>query len=174
MKIYGIGLSKTGTTTLAKALSLLGYRSVHAWKRSQLHDYDAATDVPVAVRYRELDQQYPSAKFILTLRDVPGWLESCRKTWQRRDLFEMILLPSAAVEYTYCRMKLFGRMDYDREHFERVYHRHTAEVRQHFAARPGDLLELDICAGEGWEKLCSFLGAEMPRKPFPWRNRSAA
>lgn len=172
MKVFGIGLSKTGTTTLAKALSILGYKSVHAWKQSQLHTYEAATDVPAAVRYRELDERYAGAKFILTVRHLPSWLESCRRMWQARDLFNMVLLPSAAVEYTYCRMKLYGMMEYDRDLFEQAYNRHVREVREHFKDRPNDFLELDICAGEGWEKLCPFLGKPVPRKPFPWRNRA--
>jgi hypothetical protein len=30
---------------------------------------------------------------------------------------------------------------------------------------------LDICAGEGWEKLCPFLGLRQPNVPFPVANR---
>jgi hypothetical protein len=46
-------------------------------------------------------------------------------------------------------------------------------VAAHFAGRPEDLLTLDLCAGEGWERLAPFLGWErVPERPFPWENRS--
>jgi hypothetical protein len=43
-------------------------------------------------------------------------------------------------------------------------------VREHFADRPGDLLVLDITAGEGWDRLCPFLGLPEPGVPFPRRG----
>lgn len=32
-------------------------------------------------------------------------------------------------------------------------------------------LRMNICAGEGYEKLCPFLGVPVPISPFPWQNR---
>jgi hypothetical protein len=44
-------------------------------------------------------------------------------------------------------------------------------VRQFFADKPaGKLLELAICEGEGWEKLCPFLDVPVPAVPFPVKN----
>jgi hypothetical protein len=49
-----------------------------------------------------------------------------------------------------------------REHNERV----IAEVP------PERLLVMDIAAGEGWEKLCPFLGVPIPPEPFPVANKT--
>lgn len=32
---------------------------------------------------------------------------------------------------------------------------------------------MNVCAGEGWTKLCPFLRADIPARPFPHENRSA-
>ncbi len=44
-------------------------------------------------------------------------------------------------------------------------------VRDYFADRPGTLLELDVCGGENWRPLCSFLDREVPSEPFPHKGR---
>ena len=44
------------------------------------------------------------------------------------------------------------------------------EVNLYFNDRSDDLLVLDVCGGEGWEPLCSFLGLDPPRGPFPHLN----
>jgi hypothetical protein len=40
-------------------------------------------------------------------------------------------------------------------------------VKEYFRDRPDDLLVMNICAGEGWEKLCPFLGLAIPKVKFP-------
>jgi 3'(2'), 5'-bisphosphate nucleotidase len=40
----------------------------------------------------------------------------------------------------------------------------------YFKDRPQDLLVIDVTAGEGWEKLCPFLGKPTPDIPFPKAN----
>ena len=83
-KIFGIGLSKTGTTSLHVALEILGYSSVHypvTWE--EFDRYDAAHDITVASRFEELDKLYPGSRFILTLRDLNQWLRSCENHFDR-------------------------------------------------------------------------------------------
>jgi hypothetical protein len=91
-KVFGIGLSRTGTKSLHQALRILGYRSDHFsthlltlaqgelgldW--SSVRDYDALTDVTAARFYRELDARFPGARFILTVREPQAWLRSCAR-----------------------------------------------------------------------------------------------
>src|SRR5205807_261378 len=96
-KIFGIGLSKTGTTSLANALQILGYNTkdnmgVVKYAAGDLSSvdldivdaFDAVTDTPVPSFYRELDARYPGSKFILTVRDSDGWLKSCKKQFTQR------------------------------------------------------------------------------------------
>ena len=44
----------------------------------------------------------------------------------------------------------------EKSEFEAIYRAryetHNAAVREHFRDRPADLLELDITAGQGWER----------------------
>ena len=53
------------------------------------------------------------------------------------------------------------------------YERHNREVLEYFSDRPGDLLVMDIPADAGWEKLCAFLGHDVPDKPFPHANKAS-
>jgi hypothetical protein len=91
MKIFGIGLNRTGTTSLAKALSMLGYKAKHwndtihmidyidgHWKidYGQFDKFDAFVDTPVTRIYKELDKHYLGSKFILTTREMNSWLLS--------------------------------------------------------------------------------------------------
>lgn len=95
-KIFGIGLGKTGTTTLGVCLnslayqhygwySLTNYKLLHKIKLDNFDDvyrvvnqYDCFEDYPWPLIYKCLDQKYPNSKFILTTRKCSQtWLKSC-------------------------------------------------------------------------------------------------
>lgn len=177
MKIFGIGLSKTGTSSLARALEILGYRTkdypgierylpgdLASIDASLLEQYDALTDTPIPSFYRELDRAYPGAKFILTVRDMPGWLQSCKKQFTERH--------AQAMNEAHARLfhDLYGTTVFDEAKFRAGYERFARGVLDYFAARPHDLLVLNITAGEGWERLCAFLDKPVPDIPFPKAN----
>ena len=83
-RIFGVGMHKTGTTSLYKALEILGFDTAH-WSGPQwakniwlemregrsltIEKHYAITDLPITLLYRELDKAYPGSKFILTVRD---------------------------------------------------------------------------------------------------------
>ena len=67
--------------------------------------------------------------------------------------------------------RLYGTQKYEPEAFSRVYDIYVAEVSEYFKDRSQDLLILDICGGEGWDKLAPFLGATIPKVPFPFEIR---
>ena len=169
MKILGLGLSKTGTSSLAVALNLLGYSCVHSAHTYLIEQADALLDMPAAVRFRELDVMYPGSKFILTSREKNSWLDSCRRHWDRIRIEEMH--PNARFEYAWCRVRAFGTTEFDPDNHWRCYTRHLDAVTEHFANRLQDILVMDIIAGDGWTKLCPFLGVPVPDMPFPWKNR---
>ena len=94
-KVFGIGLNKTGTTTLGQCGRILGYHCTSC-NRSLLKDivlrkdfsnvhrqvaqYDLFEDWPWPLIYKELDTIYPGSKFILTVRKSPDiWLNSLKK-----------------------------------------------------------------------------------------------
>jgi len=158
--ILGIGMNKTGTSSLTAALYELGYPCLHSAelvkraakenRAKQLKplagltdEYKAFCDSPINYMFEELDTAYPGSKFILTLREEQPWVIS--------------------------RMSQFGgtaalhQMKW-REHMERG--------RKHFQNRPMDILEYDLCGGETWEPLCRFLGVDVPEASFPWKNKT--
>lgn len=176
-KIFGIGLSKTGTSSLAQALQILGYRTLDNMGAGRyvagdlssidlatVEAYEALTDTPIPSFYRELDRRFPGSKFILTVRDRAGWLKSCMKQFSprfgqtqsepNRRLFE----------------DLYGTNVFDEAKFAAGYDRFVAGVHEYFRDRPQDLLVLNVTAGEGWEKLCPFLGRPIPDVAFPKAN----
>lgn len=170
-KVLGIGLSRTGTTSLHSALEILGLRSIH-WLTDyrHLHRYDSATDSNIAFAYKTLDILHPGSKFILTLRrDTATWIESMlfmhRKLQHDRTSFDGRM--SLRKIFT----ALYGRVDdWDPVQLQEAYWGHLQDVLHYFRHRPDDLLEMDITAGDGWEKLCPFLGRAAPNLPFPHSN----
>jgi 3'-phosphoadenosine 5'-phosphosulfate (PAPS) 3'-phosphatase len=177
MKIFGIGLSKTGTTSLASALELLGYRTkdypglevyqpddLGTLDARLLSSYDAFTDTPIPSLYRALDRAFPGSKFILTVRDMEGWLKSCRKQFTQK------LADKQNEAHNRLFIDLYGTPVFDEALFRAGYERFVRGVMDYFKDRPQDLLVLNVTAGEGWEKLCPFLGKPIPDLPFPKAN----
>jgi hypothetical protein len=171
-KVFGIGFHKTGTTSLANALSYLGYRvtgpngvdnpniavEVYEMAFDLANRFDAFQDNPWPILYKELDQKFPGSKFILTLRPSEGWMRSVVNHFNEEE--------------TPMREWIYG-VGYPKGN-ENVYiaryERHNREVIEYFKDRTEQLLVLNITAGEGWAKLCPFLGQAVPAIPFPCAN----
>jgi 3'-phosphoadenosine 5'-phosphosulfate (PAPS) 3'-phosphatase len=177
MKIFGIGLSKTGTTSLAHALEILGYKTrdypglVHysagdlsSIDANLLDAYDALTDTPVPSFYRELDVKYPDAKFILTIRAAEGWLKSCMKQFTQK------LADKQNDAHHQLFMDMYGCTVFDEQKFRAGYDRFVNGVYEYFKGRPDKLLIMNVAAGDGWEALCPFLHKPIPDIPFPKAN----
>lgn len=177
MKIFGIGLSKTGTTSLASALQLLGYRTrdnmgLQVYRAGDISSldlgvvdaHDALTDTPIPSFYRELDARYPKSKFILTVREREAWLQSCKKQFTQK------LADKQNEAHQRLFVDLYGTDVFEEEQFARGYDRFVEGVTAYFRDRPGDLLVLDVAAGDGWAKLCPFLGVPQPDRAFPKAN----
>lgn len=165
-------MHKTATTTLAHALRKLGYQvtgpfgvnepniAVTAVDRglALARRFDAVQDNPWPLLYRDLDQEFPGSKFILTLRPTDEWLSSVVKHFGGKT--------TPMREWIYG----VGDPEGNEEVFRVRYERHNQEVRNYFSDRPGDLLEFRITDGDGWAELCSFLGLDQPSQPFPHAN----
>lgn len=186
--VFGIGFHKTGTSSLTAALRILGYRTIHGdptraphggdegrtlieliesgdYDLPTLREYDAFTDNPYFSIWRPLAERHEDAKFILTVRDRDGWIEICVRYYRGRRIRPM-------------RRWMFGEhadpssSDAAREAWLVRYDAHNTAVREHFSACPDRLLVMNIAEGDGWERLCSFLGMSVRRKPFPNKNSS--
>lgn len=171
-KVFGIGFHKTATTSLAVALYILGYNVTgyfgthdpnienNVYKKAQelANRYDAAQDTPWPVLYKKLDNWYPGSKFILTVRPKEKWVKSVVKHFKKHHI--------PAHEWIYGVKTAAGNESV----YIRRYEEHNREVMEYFADRPDDLLVMEITKGDGWEKLCPFLGAEIPTIQFPKDN----
>ncbi|MEM6750081.1 MAG: sulfotransferase family protein [Planctomycetota bacterium] len=186
--IFGVGVSRTGTTSLTVALEELGYKAIHfphcfevvdgevrfKW-RWYLPEFDGFTDLPVARYYRELDAMYPRAQFILTVRDEDKWVGSVTKFFSRERYDEVKDKPEFA-EGVRLRATFYGSPWFEHERYIAAMRSHNDAVRAHFADRPGKLLELDVTRPDAWRKLCGYLGKPEPEedRPFPWANEGTA
>jgi len=152
--VFGIGLSKTGTHSLAQALEVLGLRCVHypdpaGMVRGRfaevLAGYDAGTDISVSAYFCELDHAFPGSRFILTMRERSAWLDSVSDHRRRRDDVPIASdCPKALI-----RERVYGVRRFDRDAFSAAYDRHAQEVTSYFTDRPSSLLVTDLCAGAG-------------------------
>ena len=180
-KVFGIGLHKTGLTSLSRAMRTLGYGPVvqcpSEREYADIAKYAFANDMPIDMRYPRLHYAYPDAKFIFTVRDRQAWLDSAlrhsvhaRKTgcdWNTAD-----------------QRQAYGVDFPDAELLMARYDKHFNEVLAYFAKQEElggfdsekQLLRLDICATKGstlWRKLCEFLEIDPTvheRLAFPCDN----
>lgn len=155
-KIFGIGLSKTGTKSLMAATTVLGLRSKHFPSEEDYARFDAFADTSVAVQFERLDALYPGSQFIYTVRSMDSWLASCARHFAEEPKTEQ----TRAI-----RLRLYGSLLYDEQLFRAAYARHEAAIEAYFAGR--EILTLNICGGDGWGKLCRFLGRNRPEMQFP-------
>lgn len=179
-KIFGIGLSRTGTLSLTSALTALGIETRHYpndprtrkelrsghYELSLLNSVQALTDIPVAPFYPQFDRVFPRSKFILSTRSTDSWLASVENHFRmyverRRDDFDDFVFAC-----------VYGSLHFDADRFRYVKELHEENVRKYFANRPNDLLILDVFEGDSWESLCNFLGRSVPNEPFPHQNKA--
>jgi Sulfotransferase domain len=182
-KVFGIGLSATGTKSLNQALNMLGLNVLYHpideitvkelidknYNLSILKDFDGITDITVAPYYQQLDRLFPHSKFILTIRDKASWLQAIEKYWHE-DMGTTDLTPS--LQSNPQRKMLLQIAAYDSHIFNskklsHLYDQHIKNVTKYFKNKPESLLVLDIAAGEGWEKLCPFLDIPLTQQIFP-------
>ena len=180
-KVFGIGLNKTGTSSLKLAMEHLGYRTSGSNKAllrevrrgnsapaiAHSRNFDCFSDWPWPLIYRELHEEYGNqACYILTRRSsFKKWFASVETHARSSRLFS-----GQGLAYGYYRP--FGREAAYRE----IYDRHNDEVRTYFTSGPGagaPFMEMCLDEGDGWEKLCEFLGCPVPDQPFPHRNTAA-
>ncbi len=181
-KIFCIGLNKTGTSSFHEAIKILGFKSVHFLdddgnnikdivennylKKNDilkgLEKYDAFSDWnrlhDIAI-FKEFDKQYPGSKFIMNTRDINAWLDS-REKHVKRNQEKKRRNPEADVSW----------LKIERAAWEKQFTNHYAAILAYFEERPDDLLVFDVTKGDGWEKLCPFLGLPVRTDPFPKKN----
>ena len=175
-KIFCIGFHKTGTTSMHRALNLLGYRvKSHYGQQNKrigrewlyhaiplLNGHDAFEDMPWPLNFKLWDELYPNAKFILTTRDPESWYRSVCKYFGEKP--------------TETRKWIYGRRTSNplknKEHFIKTYNTHNQAVLNYFRERETKLLYFNMISGDGWDKLCDFLDKGVPSDNFPHSNKT--
>ena len=177
VRIFGVGLPRTGTTSVAMAMLELGLKTCHACFDDALFDRgDAFFDTPVYVDYQRLDRRYPGARFILTWREPHAWYASFVRSlggYYQRLRTAVNLAPDNLVDRR-CYLQAFGSGDLSESTLVARYHEHQRRIMAYFGDRPSDLLVLDLAAQcDPWEPLCRFLGLPRPSSLFPRLNTGA-
>jgi len=201
MKVICAGLAKTGTTSLAKALQVLGYNVYDFQEHYEIHfqqwldsfetdrhpnfkeiyqGVDTVTDVPPAFWFEEISADFPEAKVILTVRDSEdAWL----KSWKEHLQLGSKMLPF----YVRILFYIVPWMKKTKHFFDTSHHAiygsfnpeatalYRVKYRQHNervqAVIPAEKL-LVFNVKQGWKPLCEFLGCDVPSTPFPRVNVS--
>ena len=176
--VFNIEFNRSGTTSLTKALNILGIKSLHyssdgsGWfvdnkneleyiinsNRAQnkklfhgLDDtYKGFSDFNGRRYYKTLYEQYPMSKFILTIRPFEDWINSVLSMEKDQGRLQTI-----EVERN---RKLV---------LTNQYLKNIQEIREFFKDKPNCYLEMNIIDGDSWEVLCKFLGKDIPSVPFP-------
>jgi len=168
-KIFGIGMSRTGTTSLAAVLKQAGINLIHYPTKAELFNpkNDGACDIPAAIHYKELDKRFPNSKFIYTFREKEEWLTSMEKYLKRKRTVNL-----ASYQHEN-RMGMYGQIEFNKDAFAAVYNKHDNDIREYFKNREKDLLILNICGGDEIGGLLSFIGKpnKNPSQKFPQMNK---
>lgn len=191
LQVIGAGFGRTGTDSLRHALNILGLGPCHhmhevmpsetqrdLWDRKtrgedigwdRIYDgFGAAVDWPSAHYWEELMAVYPDAKVILTWRDPESWWRSYERT------ILQVLNRSEATGDLGLAWRIVAEGEFGGRHADRDaclarYEQNVARVREVVPAER--LLEMEL--GEGWERLCGFLEADVPDAPYPSGNTTS-
>lgn len=196
-KVFGIGLSRTGTSSLCRALQLLGYEKSLHWKKNgkvlgwpEFFYADAATDLPCSVQFEALYYTFEKSKFVYTVRDIDDWEQSIRthleskypNQFERPSELRKVRTHDSfwarqrndwrfhnAIQGIKAHEALYAQYD----SWEEAYYVFDRRVRRFFEDKLDDeFLEMNITEGDGWDVLCPFLGCDVPNQPFPHLNKT--
>lgn len=181
--VFGIGLSKTGTTSLNDALEMLGYSAFHLPPIAKagpdgtirrdwpwwMYKFDAMTDLTVAVLHRELAELFPRARFIYTRREMESWLRSCQRHFTQ-ELADRRIEQRQSYINELCEA-FYGSCIYEEAGFRAAYLKHEAEVMALHGGKD-NFLPYQLTSGAGWEPLCAFLDKPVPSVPMPVSNKN--
>ena len=187
-KIFGIGLNKTGTSSLGRFFEKCGYNmhedyscikinmaldlqnNINMDKATLLLDivdnYDVFEDWPWPLIYKQCLERYPDSKFVLTIRaDAEEWFRSlyyhCKK-----------LGPTKQIKSVYGH---YTPNHETKKDFIEYYKRHNAKAVEFFKDKPGKLLILSTDTDDSKKSdiLAKFCDLDKLSKiPYPNANKN--
>ena len=192
LQVIGAGFGRSGTTSLTRALEILGFGPCYHmqvtmtrpwqarfWIRARAGEpvdyrhffrgYRATVDWPSCEFYRELMAVYPEAKVVLNVREAESWYDSMRDTlWAVHSAWpwwcpKTILRMHDDVIWQ-------GRFRGEFGDRARALARHAAHLEEVRRTVPSQRL-LEYSVEQGWQPLCEFLARPQPAGvPFPRLN----
>jgi hypothetical protein len=192
LQVIGAGVGRTGTNSLRVALTQLGFGPCYHMHELALNvpvnvplwlaaldghpdweaiykGYASAVDWPTAGFFRELNEVYPQAKFVLTVRSAESWADSFSETIYKLqaggDQAPAALKPWFDMANGVV-LKTGFPFGLDVAGLANAFNAHSDAVK---AAIPADQL-LVYEVKDGWGPLCAFLGAPVPAEEFPRTN----
>jgi hypothetical protein len=207
MKLIGAGMPRTGTLTQKAALEKLGVgpcfhwvdiladlpNQVPLWNGAMdgtvrlpeiMGNHESTTDWPGGFFYKQLMEDYPDAKVLLSVRDPERWEPSFTETivdmCYGESLIRLLASARAHIDPVWdSYLTLVKRMffspegtfpnGYEPQALIDGFNAHNEEVKR---TVPADRL-LVWTPADGWEPLCAFLDVPVPDEPFPHENDRA-
>lgn len=179
-KVFVIGLPRTGTTSLCRAMLDLHYKVAHtAYTQDCFEQAQVIADTPAFNDFQQLDRYYPNSKFIYLQRELPLWLPSIKRLLSR--MYNNVVRSDGGFNPYIKRcyqttFSPFSQENIQQDQFlTQCYQKHQQAVIDHFANRPNDLLSIDISKAESFNKLLSFLAIEQEkasRQQFEQLNKA--
>lgn len=162
-KIVVIGLPKSGTSSLAAMLRMLGYRvsgpDIHyqfqdgQYLEEQFLTYDAFQDYPWCFEWQRY-RDNPKVKFIILNRPFHDWWQSFYESYGGKN--------EKYLSYDYIKIIKDIRNE---DLFLNYYNRYYQEAQVFAQQQPKLVLNTAIKALE-WKELCAFLDQPIPRNIF--------
>lgn len=136
-----------------------------------LGEYDAVTDVPAAVLWKQLIEAYPEAKVILTNRPYDEWERSMQNSIFKMFTYRLFYWArvtgisrwAPVLRLLHTVFYVHNGSYYGGPKAKKAYEQHYENVR---AAVPADRL-LELGPEQGWDPLCEFLGKKKPKETYP-------
>ncbi|MEM1327398.1 MAG: sulfotransferase [Bacteroidota bacterium] len=201
-KIFCIGKNKTGTTSVEQAFRQHGFRVgdqakaellVASWANRDFEtiatyceDAEAFQDVPFSLpfTYVYLDQVFPNAKFILTIRNsADEWYDSLIRFYSQLfsetgDIPTKADLQRATYRYEGYAWEVNRLLNdtpendpYNTTILKASYERYNASVTQYFRHK-NNCLVLNLSDENAYTQFCNFLDLQPLMDAFPWENKT--
>lgn len=172
-KVFGVGLARTGTTSLHEAMGILGLNSapdsiplLDGIDLDFLSRHDAFFDNPIPFRYEALDTVCPDSRWIVTQRPVDDWLNSM--AWLFGPGLDR-LRPNMRIVGDRVHRQVYGSDKFDEVRLRTIYERHYTNLAEWVDGRPSVWIHVDD--GLDWEPICELLELPVPPVSFPHSNR---
>ncbi len=194
MKVFGIGMWKTGTTSLEYALGQLGFK--HSNNVEEFKEFGDSPNLflnrnvkaafvnPATHNY---DYDNFSKEEANTLKNIMNkyscftdhpWMWAWKLAYKLHPDAKFILtirkddeaLACSSLGYTTRNGGTVSTCPIKKENFIIRYRKHNEAVREFFNHNNANYLEVCFENGDGWKEICEFVDKPIPLSKFPHAN----